>query len=282
MEMKQDKNYIIIDGSYFCFYRYYAILNWFKHAKKDIELTNPIENEDFVNTFKKTFISKIQQLSKKLKIDNPIIIVAKDCHRKDIWRMKLLDTYKGTRVKDDLFLGGPFFKMAYKNETDNGLFKEAGAKAILYHPKLEADDCAAITAKWLLKENPSCNITIITSDTDYMQLIRPGIELYSLNFRKVNTEKNSFGDPERDLFYKIVAGDKSDNIPAIFKRGGKKKIMKCYDDKEYFKDLLVKEYGSEELGIAAVSKNRRLIDFNEIPLDLKRQFMNDLKMLSSL
>ena len=115
-----------------------------------------------------------------------------------------------------------------------------------------------------------------------MQLIRPGIELYNLNFRKVNTEKNSFGDPERDLFYKIVAGDKSDNIPAIFKRGGKKKIMKCYDDKEYFKDLLVKEYGSQELGIAAVSKNRQLIDFNEIPLDLKRQFMNDLKMLSSL
>ena len=115
-----------------------------------------------------------------------------------------------------------------------------------------------------------------------MQLIRPGIELYNLNFRKVNTEKNSFGDPERDLFYKIVAGDKSDNIPAIFKRGGKKKIMKCYDDKEYFKNLLVKEYGSEELGIAAVSKNRQLIDFNEIPLDLKRQFMNDLKMLSSI
>ena len=71
-----------------------------------------------------------------------------------------------------------------------------------------------------------------------MQLIRPGIQLYNLNFRKVNTEKNSFGDPDRDLFYKIIAGDKSDNIPAIFKRGGKKKIMKCYDDVEYLKEML--------------------------------------------
>ena len=282
MEMNENKSYIIIDGSYFCFYRYYAIINWWKHAKKDVELPNPIENEDFVNMFRRTFIFKIQQISKKLKIDNPIIIVAKDCHRKDIWRMKYLDTYKGTRAKDDKFLGGPFFKMAYKNETDNGLFKEAGAKAILFHPKLEADDCAAMAAKWLLKENPTCNITIITSDTDYMQLIRPGIKIYNLNYKTVNTEKNSFGDPERDLFYKIVAGDKSDNISSIFKRGGKKKIMKCYDDKEYFKNLLINEYGSEEIGVAAVRKNRMLIDFNEIPLDLKRQFMNDLTMLSSL
>ncbi len=269
-------NYIIIDGSYFLFYRYYAILNWFKHAKKEIELINPIENEDFVKTFKKTFIDKIKGLSKKLKIDNPTIIVAKDCHRRDIWRMKSLSTYKGTRDKEDTFLGGPFFEMAYKNKDNNGLFKEAGVKYILFHPKLEADDCAAITAKWILKRKPDSNITIITSDTDYMQLIRPGIELYNLHYRKVNTEKNSFGDPDKDLFYKIIGGDKSDNIPAIFKRGGKKKIMKCYEDKEYFRSLLIKEYGNEELGLSAVKKNRQLIDFNEIPLHLKNSFLNGL------
>ena len=45
--------------------------------------------------------------------------------------MKELSTYKGTRETDAQFLGGPYFKMAYKNENDNGLFKEAGAKAIL-------------------------------------------------------------------------------------------------------------------------------------------------------
>ena len=103
-------NYIIIDGSYFCFYRYYAILNWFKHAKKEVELTNPIENKDFVDTFRRTFISKIQGIPKKLKIDNPTIIVAKDCHRKDIWRMKELATYKGTRETDDQFLERTIFQ----------------------------------------------------------------------------------------------------------------------------------------------------------------------------
>ena len=89
------------------------------------------------------------------------------------------------------------------------------------------------------------------------------------------------GDPQTlgrgfEVGIKIIGGDKSDNIPAIFKRGGKKKIMKCYEDKEYFKSLLIKEYGSEELGLDAVKKNKTLIDFNEIPLNLKNEFLKTL------
>ena len=52
--------------------------------------------------------------------------------------------------------------------------------------------------------------------------------------------------------------------------------MKCYEDKEYFKSLLIKEYGSEELGLDAVKKNKTLIDFNEIPLNLKNEFLKTL------
>jgi hypothetical protein len=52
--------------------------------------------------------------------------------------------------------------------------------------------------------------------------------------------------------------------------------MKCYDDREYFRTLLIKEYGNEELGFSAVKKNRQLIDFNEIPLYLKNEFLNSI------
>ena len=61
------KDVIIIDGSYYCFYRYYAILNWFKCAKKDEDLSNPMENTEFVEKFKTTFIKKIQEMPKNLK-----------------------------------------------------------------------------------------------------------------------------------------------------------------------------------------------------------------------
>ena len=67
------------------------------------------------------------EIKKKLKLDNPIIIVGKDCPRQDIWRMKYLSSYKANRVYDDSFLGGPFFKMAY---NDN-LFIKGGANKIM-------------------------------------------------------------------------------------------------------------------------------------------------------
>ena len=143
-------NFILIDGSYFIFYRYFAILSWFKLAKKDqiIDKDNPPEeNKEFINKFVKTFHTKLTEIPKKLKINKssskPIMLVGRDCPRQDIWRMDLLKTYKANRVYDDTFLGGPFFKKAY---NDN-LFQKGGAKTIFRHPKLEADDCLAILTK---------------------------------------------------------------------------------------------------------------------------------------
>ena len=77
-------NFLLIDASYFCFYRYYAIYQWFKLAKSEEILNNPIENNIFIEKFEKTFNEKFNEIAVKLNIDNPIIIVGKDCHRKDI------------------------------------------------------------------------------------------------------------------------------------------------------------------------------------------------------
>jgi len=262
-------NFILIDGSYFCFYRYYAIHNWFKNARKEVELTDPSKNEEFVEKYRKTFQSKIKELPKKLNIKNPIIIVAKDCSRVNIWRNKVYDQYKATRVYDDSFLGGPFFAMAY-SEKDN-LFLKAGAKAILYHPQLEADDCVAITTKHILEKYPDAHITIITSDTDYLQLIQPRVDLFSLKLKRVNTEKNSTpGNPERDLFCKIVQGDKSDNIPPVFKKCGIKTAQKLYDDPEAFIERLEKDQAKD-----VYERNRTLVDFNRIPENLINEFKAD-------
>ncbi len=58
-----ETNFIIIDTSYFIFYRYYALIGWWKLAQPDVELDNPIKNEIFVEKFKKTFIEKLKELS---------------------------------------------------------------------------------------------------------------------------------------------------------------------------------------------------------------------------
>ena len=193
-------NYILIDGSYFVFYRFHALLAWWRFIHKDIPLNNPIDNEEFVNRFKKIFVQKIRMLAHVLSIENPIIIVGKDCPRKDIWRNSYIDSYKGKR-KDNLLIP-PFFKLAYGE-----LFKAAEVEKILFHEKLEADDCIAIATKHYLK-NPNNNITIITSDTDYLQLIKDRVQIFNGKMKPIRNKNNSTMDSKMDLFMKIVQGDK--------------------------------------------------------------------------
>ena len=257
------KNFIFIDGSYFIFYRFYAIVQWWKIAKKDIELSDPINNEEFVKKFKSTFITKIKEISKKLKLEDPFIVVGKDCPRDEIWRMNLHPEYKGTRVNDG-FEGGPFFKMAYNEK----LFEEAGAQMVMSHPKLEADDCIAITAKRVLEAFPECRVTIIASDHDYLQLVSDRLSIVSLKYKNLLDSKKAYPEAKKNLFCKIVLGDKSDNIHGIFKKCGPKTAEKYYDDQDLFMEKCKKEEAGDKFEL-----NNKLINFNEIPVELVSEFM---------
>ena len=141
-QQTMNPTFIFVDGSYYCFYRFFALTNWWKNAYPTEPLNDPFQNKKFVDKFKKTFVENLLQIPKKLKINkdiNPIMIVGKDCKREQIWRMEIFPQYKANRIQDG-FMGGPFFKMAYEEE----LFQKGGAKAVLKHSKLEADDCIAI------------------------------------------------------------------------------------------------------------------------------------------
>jgi 5'-3' exonuclease len=262
-----DPTFIFVDGSYYNFYRYFALLNWWKIANPDDPLEDPFKNETFVEKFRKTHVDNLLQVRKKLKLDktvNPIMIVGKDCKRENIWRMELFDKYKATRAQEG-FMGGPFFKMAYTEE----LFQKGGAKAILHHPKLEADDCIAISVKHLLNKYPACHIYIITSDRDYLQLSAPNVHLYNLAYKNIAESKGSTGNPKLDLEIKIIMGDTSDNIPSAFPKCGPKTAQKCAEDPEAFK----KKISGNAAYYAQYELNRRLVDFNCIPKELVEEFM---------
>ena len=258
--------FIFVDGSYFCFYRYYALLQWWKNAYPQEEIPDPYQNEKFVEKFKKTFVEHLKQIPKKLKINkdvNPIMIAAKDCKREDIWRMELFSQYKANRAngKEDGFMGGPFFKMVY----DENLFKSGDIKAILYHPKLEADDCIALSVKYVLEKYPQSNIYIITSDRDYLQLQSDNVQIFNLAYKNLKSSGNS----ERDLAIKILMGDSSDNIPSVFPKCGEKTAIKCLEDKVFFEkkmDNNSEYYKQYEL-------NQKLVRFDKIPYNLQEEFI---------
>lgn len=264
--------FIFIDGSYFCFYRYHSLLNWWKNAYPEEPLVDPFQCQKFVDKFIKTFIENVEEIPKKLGLHKdkfkPIIIVGKDCKREQIWRTKLFPEYKGTRVKEDGFMGGPFFKMAY----EDNLFGKGGAKAVLKHPHLEADDCIAISVKHVLNNYPDAQIYIITSDKDYLQLAKPNVQIYSLAYKKLTDQKSSTGNPDCDLFCKIVMGDISDNIKSVLKKCGPKTALKCYENRAYFDEKMKTENAYELYKL-----NETLVDFNKIPQQLVDEFLESLK-----
>jgi 5'-3' exonuclease len=276
MDSSTSINFILIDGSYFNFYRYCALLSWWKNAFPELldEIAEPFQNPQFVAKFRKLFVENVKGLPKKLGLDKVglaktrnIMIVGKDCKRENIWRSTLFPAYKGTRDNspESGFKGGPFFKMVYEDD----LFLEGGAKAVLKHPCLEADDCLAISTKLLLKKYPTCSIYIITGDKDYLQLASERVHLFNLAFKRLNEQKSSYNDAAKDLFCKIVTGDPSDNIPPIFKGCGPKTAVKYFENRESFLSKLEADSEAKK----RYEFNRTLIDFNYIPEHLVQEFL---------
>jgi 5'-3' exonuclease len=259
--------FIFVDGSYYCFYRYYALLNWWKNAHPETTLDDPYQNKNFVDKFKKTFVENLLAIPKKLKIQKPILVVGKDCKRENIWRMELFPKYKSNRVQEG-FMGGPFFKMVYEEE----LFEKGGAKAILKHPKLEADDCIALSVKHLRNKYHDSHIYIITSDRDYLQLASSNVHLFNLTFKDI-VDKSSTGNAKNDLEIKIIMGDTSDNIPSVFPKCGLKTAQKCIADTEFFK----KKMSDNSEYYAQYELNKKLVCFDNIPEELVSEFMATIK-----
>ena len=274
MENKEETTYILLDTSYFIFYRYYALINWWKLARPEVPLGNPIQNEEFVSKFTKTCIDKIKEMPKKLKLklklkknnknNNIKIIASLDCPRQDIWRNTIYDNYKETRIYDSDFLGSPFFKLGINIIKDMNI-------STFHHKYLEADDINALICKHLLNKYDNIKIYIIASDMDYLQLVSEKVTIMTLQYKDISTSKHCSGNAEFDLFNKIIMGDKSDNISSVFKKCNHSALVTYYNDKTLFEEQL-KLQGCEE----TYKRNKKLIDFNEIPEDLVVDFMTNI------
>ena len=253
-------NYILIDGSYFVYYRYYALCSWWKLSKQEglPSVSNPI----FKEKFDKMFPLKVKEIIKKLKLKTAKIFVAKDCSRIHIWRKKLYPWYKDTRKACD-----ESEIEIFNYVQDNKLFETANCE-VINHPGLEADDCLALLTKKIIELNENNMVYIIANDADYIQLVKPNVSLLNLKFKSLVNEKTVFDDPKKTLFCKIVSGDKSDNIPPIASGIGIKKAIYYYENLEEFQEFLNQNkdiYNQYKI-------NLNIIDFNYIPNYLVEDF----------
>lgn len=117
----------------------------------------------------------------------------------------------------------------------------------------EADDVIGTLSSNMQEED----ITIISNDSDYIQLLQRN---YS-NIKIFNPIKKTFMKAPTYPYvgWKSLNGDKSDNIPGILKP---KMALKYIQDPTLFKSFLEIEENRANFNI-----NRELIEFKEVPLN---------------
>jgi len=292
LKINTQQDVLLIDLSYYIFYRYHAFVNWYQLAK-EIKLTNDNVEEEFtkpetIEHFKKLCLNKIEELrgKKKDKItDNYNIYLLKDCKRSEIWRNDIVNNYKEGRTQK-LFVKTLFAEGINEVLTNSGY-------QVISQSTLEADDLAYISVK-NLKENKilnfNKNIKIITDDSDYIQLLNfDKIQLINLK-KKDLSERLKDKTPQQFLIYKIIVGDKSDNIEGIFEGLSKTQIisaqlkneLKNIKSRAKFIDEIStnqqlfenKIKNNKETHIyERYIHNKKLIDFTEIP----KKFHNIVK-----
>ena len=265
--------FLLVDTSYAIFFRYFATKVWYGLAHPEDKFEedyNWYQNEIFLNSFCKNFYKSIEKIVKKYNIVAKNIIFARDCPREQIWRMKYFNEYKANRIdtygsSPGQINVGPFFKKVYEHIIPD-LIDKLGCKVIKYD-QLEADDVIALSKDVIRTNDKEAEFVIITSDHDLMQIIDNKTTLVNLKGKILNTK--SCGNPEHDLELKIICGDKSDNIPGCFKRCGAKTAMKCILNR----DELQKQFKKNPGSLDTYAKNKIIIDFKNIPKNLKEKFL---------
>ena len=170
--------------------------------------------------------------------------------------------------------------------------------SVIREPNAEADD---IIARFI-HLHPDDEHTIISSDTDFVQLIAENTQQYNgitdelitskgiFNSKgqpvmdKKTKEPKSIPDPEWLLFEKCMRGDSTDNVfsayPGVRKKGTKNKVglLEAFADRETkgynWNNLMLQRWtdhnGEEHRVLDDYTRNRHLIDLAAQPEEVKQ------------
>lgn len=266
ININADEDSLWFDMSYCIFYRYYATLSWLKkYQKSDVQVCDIMENIDFMEKYPKLFERTLCDLVKSSKVKWENVFIVKDSIRDTIWRNDHFQNYKGSRDDKLESFNKDIFKYTY-----NVLLPALQNKFkfhVINHDRLEADDVIALSKKYIRDLNSHVMITIITNDNDYIQLIDDHTIIKNLQGRELKSRIDV--SPEMYLKIKILSGDKSDNIPCIMKKVGPKTAEKLAENEDNFVKFCEKNPDAYK----QYKLNKLLIDFAQIPDDLKNAFL---------
>ena len=254
MDIKITKDPIVlIDCSYYIFYRYFATKKWITFQKDNTDI-------DFIKSFEKHFVNDMKKICKKFKTQPSNIYFGVDCIRNTIWRNEYLDSYKKQRIDNPEF-NRDIFDYFKKEIAINHKLK------LISGNKLEADDVIALIHN---KIKDKVNVIIITNDSDYVQLKDTNSTIINMQLKDITLKYNI----NNYSIYKALVGDKSDNIRRVGR------ITKVQAGNLITKSLSdIELWLSDNNLLTEFNNNMRLIDFKYIPEDLSNNLFNNINII---
>jgi len=163
---------------------------------------------------------------------------------------------------------------------------------VLQNPQLEADD---LIAGWI-QTHPNDNHIIISTDTDFVQLIAPNVRQYNgvmettithegiLDKKgkrvidKKTNEPKDIPNPEWLLFEKCMRGDPTDNVFSAYPKVRKNKLQDAFEDRSNkgfaWNNMMLQRWvdhnGAEHRVLEDYERNRTLIDLAAQPKEIRK------------
>jgi len=162
---------------------------------------------------------------------------------------------------------------------------------VLQHQQLEADD---LIAGWI-QTHPDADHVIISTDSDFVQLIAPNVRQYNGVMETTTThegildkkgkrvidkktnEAKAIPNPEWLLFEKCMRGDPTDNVFSAYPKVRKNKLEEAFNDRASkgfaWNNMMLQRWvdhnGVEHRVLEDYERNRKLIDLAAQPQDIR-------------
>jgi 5'-3' exonuclease len=240
-------------------------------------------------------LASTNQIVKRFGIDHVVF-----CTEGRSWRKDHYAPYKKNRVVDTMsqteaeIEENKLFWETYESFTT--FLREKTNCSVLRDPKAEADDLIAR----FIHLHPEDEHYIISTDTDYLQLITPKVKQYNGVTGELITLEGYFDDKDRPvkdkeknpklledpqyiLFRKVMRGDATDNVfsafPGVREKGSSKKagLIEAYADRTKqgfdWNNMMLQRWtdheGVEHRVRDDYERNRTLIDLTAQPEEVK-------------
>ena len=243
-------------------------------------------------------LASVNQVVRKHGIDHVVF-----CLEGRSWRKDFYKPYKANRAVDETAMTDAEIeenKMFWETyELFTTFLREKTNCSVIRHPTAEADD---IIARFV-NLHPNDEHIIVSSDTDFIQLISENVKQYNGITNQLITldgyfddrdrpvvdkktkQHKTLGDPQFILFEKCMRGDATDNVfsayPGVRTKGSKNKVglTEAYADRERkgfnYNNMMLQRWtdhnGVEHRVRDDYERNVTLIDLTAQPEEIRNQ-----------